>query len=567
MVPQPEPPLRTRRLRWCNAVVAALLAPTAAVLGWLLVPERHDAILARLLFWTMPPALLFAAIAAGCRLRGAATTPAAWLRAQWPGLVLAMATTLAIAAAVPSRMRVQFDETSLYGASQNMHRQQLAVMTTGAEPYRGELVPVEMTVDKRPPLFAFLVSLLHSLRGVRIDNVYVLNLMLLGLAQWIAFAAIRARLGLLAGLCAPLLLLAVPLSTILATSAGFELLATVLFLATVLAAIDFDERSDAGRQAWFCGLGVLFAASRYEALPAMLLIVAMVAWRVRGRCQSLPVTRLLLATSSVLLTPLLLLLLHARQAKFYPEAGGRPLFALEHFTAHVGPFLTHWFAPALANPLPGVVAIVAAGALLLRTRARPWTFGERLAAWPVLAITLLTLAWFVGDVQEVIALRLFLPMAWLTALAPLWLVVRFGARAAGALLMACCVLVPLRIAAVARDEAMPVTAAARVTAAIDALVAANAPDAATTLWIATPAQHLIVLGYAALCPNSFLQRAAGVQALRQQGDVRAIFVLTTPLDAALAGGMGDPARVLQLCPHDLVVRTDGEVALALYRLR
>ena len=564
---EPERPPAASRLRWCNAVVMALLAPTASVVVWLQVPERHDAILARLLYWAMPPALLFAAVAGWLRLRGATATPLAWLRAQWPGLVLAVASTLAVAAAVPSRMRVQFDETSLYGASQNMCTQHLAVMTTGTELYQGRQVPVESTVDKRPPLFAFLVSLLHTVRGVRLDNAYVLNLVLLAMSPWLAFAAIRPRLGLVAGLCAPLLLLAVPLTTVVATSAGFELLAVVLFGLVALAARDFVARPEPRRQAWLFAVGVLFASTRYEALPALLFTAVLVAFGVRGQCRSVASTLGLLAVTPLLLSPLVLLLLHSRQAKFYPEAAGRPLLALEHLVAHTGPFLSHWFAPALANPLPGVLAWLAVVAFAVRARAGLLTMAERLFVWPVLAVTMLTLAWFLGDVREVISLRLFLPIAWLTALAPLWLVARFGDRAAWGLLALCLGLVPLRLATVARDEAMPAATAARVTAAIDELLRADQNDAATTLWVATPAQHLVAMGHAALSPDAFFRRAPNLQALRRQGDLRTILVLTTPLDAALAGGMGDPAAVLRACPHDFVMRTAGAQELAIYRLR
>ena len=133
------------------------------------------------------------------------------LRWAAPGAAYVVALTVLVFVVVPPQMRVQFDETCLVGTSQNMHLQRLAVMTTGAVPSAGEVVLIENMVDKRPTLFAFLVSFVHDLTGYRLENAFFVNGALLALGLFVMFAATRAPLALLAGLSAPPLVLSVPL--------------------------------------------------------------------------------------------------------------------------------------------------------------------------------------------------------------------------------------------------------------------------------------------------------------------------------------------------------------------
>ena len=63
------------------------------------------------------------------------------------------------------------------------------------------------------------------------SNAFLVNGALLAIALFLAFVAVRRQLGPVAAFAAQLLLLAVPLTAIVATSAGFELLAAVLFFA------------------------------------------------------------------------------------------------------------------------------------------------------------------------------------------------------------------------------------------------------------------------------------------------------------------------------------------------
>lgn len=561
-------PVGARALR-ALAVAAVALVPVAALL-WLRSTRADDdleLLLARLLFWTMPVVLAFVAVGAVWRWRARSSPAGELLRAALPGAAYAVALTALLFWLVPPTMRVQFDETSLVGVSQNMARLEAAVMTTGAIPYDGGVFPLENTVDKRPPLFAFLVQLVHRVAGYRVANAFFVNGVLLALGLFVVFRAARARLGLAAAFAAPLGLCGVPLTGIVATSAGFELMAGVWFVVAVLAALEFVARPDDARFAGLLAAGMLFAQARYESLPAALLLFALVAWRVRGRYRPSFGGWLLLAPVPALLLPLGFLLHHAQNPKFYPEAAGAPLVSLAHLSAHVGPFLLAWFDPRLANPLPGVLAAAALLAFGIRAWRREVTANDALVAVPVLAVTAVALMWFYGDVGELTALRLFLPFAWLCALAPLGAFAWLRGRAALALLAVFAGHAALRGRELAAGRAFPELQIAALTEALDTVVARLPGDRATTLWVGAPAQYLIVQGRAALSPAGFERRLADLQQLQRRGDLRATYVLETPIDAAMAPAFGSPRDVLQRWPSDVVEQIDGRQPITVRRLR
>lgn len=554
----PDAPGVRRCPAWWFA--AALVPPIG-----LLLAGAPLAWLARLLYLA-PPISLLIALVAGVRAWRAGALP---LRALLPGLPTAIGLVLVAVAISPPAMRMQFDETSLLSVSQNMHTQRLAVMTTGALPFDGELVPVENTVDKRPPLFAFLVSVLHDLTGARLGNAFAVNALLLGLGLLLVFALVRPRLGTTAAITGQVLVIAVPLVVVVATSAGFELLATVLLLAVVLAANGFVQRPDAARAHWLLALSGLLAQARYESLPAGALVLALAWWGTRRRFVPTRGTVVLALVQGCLLAAGIAQLVHARDPDFYPEAAGAPLVSLGHLVEHLPPFVAALFAPSLGNPLPGVLAWFGTAGLGLWLVRRRATFGALLLAAPVVLVTLLALLWFFGDVRRPAALRLFLPATVACALLPLLLLPtgRRAAAASGLLLAAALALAGSRLVEVARGSAFPRLPNAELADAMaHAAAAVDGADRSHALWIATTAQHLIVHGHAALSPEAFARRASEVQRSVQSGQVRAVYVLETPLDAAFAPAFGSPQQILRTAPSDVVHRTDAP-PLVVHRLR
>lgn len=549
-------------LRWGLRFALATAPAVAAVVAFAFAdPSARLGLLSRLLYWTMPVVAGIALLALVRRWRVRERGHAKWLLL---GAAFAIALTALLVILVPPTMRMQFDETSLVGTSQNMHEQRASLLTTGAVPFEGTLVRLENTVDKRPPLFAFLVSLVHDLTGSRVANAFFVNGALLAVALLLVFLAARRALGPAAAVAAPLLLLAVPLTGVVATCAGFELLAGALLLALALAAFDFVRRPDPVRWSAMLGLALLFASARYESLLAAALMVGLAALLARGRWRPDRFGCWLLSATPTLLAPLGMLLVHARNPRFYPEAAGRPLLAFSHLVDHVGPFFRMAFAD-WRGALPGVLsvlAVIAWGAHLVTRRVRR---NALLVVVPVLALTLLSLAWFFGDVGDPGARRLFLPFCWFVALSPLLLV--RGPRSGLAAAIAAAALAAWRVADLHEGRAFPNFPIAQLTSILDRVVPQLAVEPRTTLWVGTPAQHLVVMGHAALCAQSFLQRAADIQQLVRRGEVRTIYLIETPLDAAFAPAFGDPRDVLRTRANEVVLREGGPAPITVHRLR
>ena len=583
---------------WLLPLGASLVGPAALASWWWGWGDSGARLtwLGWMLYWWMPLTCAFAALCLCWRFRARSRPVAEVARAWWPGAALALAAVVTVVLVSPPQMRVQFDETCLLGVSQNMHLHGKALMTNCAVPYDGEPFPLHSLVDKRPTLFAFLCSLVHDVSGYRVGNAFFVNAALLWLGLFGVFVAVRARLGLVAGLAAPLWLLAVPLTSVVATSAGFELLAAVTLAFATIAALGFVAQPDEPRFAALLGCVALFAQSRYESLPAAALLVLLTAVAVRGRFAPSRRCWWLLAALPTLVSPLVLLADYAQDPNFTPEAGGRALVSFEHFFAHAPAFLAATFSPGLENAMPGIVAIVGAVAVVLRLCARQASRLDLLVAAPTTAITLLVLAWFYSDVEEATALRLFLPFAWLCALAPLALVRALPGRAmagrcAFVLLAAALALAPLRLRELALGRAFPTLNMAALTKALDGVAARLPGERGRTMWVGTIAQYMVMRGHAAISPKvlkealspkwaqgdgwrrSFAQEVrarlrgqspAGNPSLR--GHVGTIYVIETTIDPAVAPAFGSPRELLRFFPGEVVERVGGEMPITVYRV-
>lgn len=557
----------TNRAVLALLVAVAIVPPALLVLWWTSATDNRLLGLGRLLYWLMPVTVAFAGVCLFWRWRGRETGVARRFGEWWPGIALAIVATLLVFWISPPQMRVQFDETCLVGTSQNMHLQRLAVMTTGAVPSAGEIVLLENMVDKRPTLFAFLVSVVHDLTGYRLANAFAVNGLLLALGLFVLFAATRARLGIWAGLSAPLLVLSVPLTVIVATSAGFELLATVLLLlATVLALAFVDKPSD-GRLAAFVGVGVLLAQARYESVLAAFMLGMLAAACVWRRYRPSLRVGVLLALCPTLLTPLFLLMQHAQNPNFTPEAAGQSLVSLAHFVDHAPPFLAAWFGTSFGNALPGWLAIVAIVLWLRRLALREASQLDLFAVVP-LALTIVVLAWFYSDVGEPTALRLFLPLAWASGIPLLSLVAVHGAgkHVGMRLLVVAVIFCAVRLPYVASGEAFPELRIATLTRELDRVIERVPGDRATTLWVGAPAQHLIVKGHAAVSVRTFERLGGRIGEMLRRHDVLKIYLIETPLDADMAPAFGSPRELLARIPSTVVERVGGDMPITVHLL-
>lgn len=540
-----------------TGMALALVLPAAllATHGSLAASERVT-FLARLLYWTMPAVLLLWVVAGVRRWRHERMSGGPFLRRHAPGLGLAALGTGLVLFVSPPAMRMQFDETSLLGTSMNMHDSRIAMMAVVAVPAVGGPVVLDWNLDKRPPLFPFVVSVLHDLTGYRIANAFAVNTICLLALLWLVYAGTRRWLPVTAALAAPLWLLAVPLVAVTATSAGFELFAVVLLTVAVLAAIDFASAPSPVRLGWLLASCLVLAQSRYESVFVVIVLLALVAAGVR-RWPMDGFVRTLLVLTPGLLVPLALLLHHSRDPAFYVESVGKSLLSLGHGLEHLPPLFAAWFAPAIENPFPGALGIVSVAVLAWwLVRHRP-TLVLGVVVVPVLAATAIVLLWFYGDVREATAVRLYLPVAVLGALGPLLLPRLVAARWLPAVLLAlAAAFAALRLREVHADRVLPRHEPAQVLDAVDRALEQVAPAREQTLLVSVVAQYLIVQGYAAMPPTAVAVRTRGL-ALRE------VLVLETPFDE---DGPASIRALLASRQAQVVLRTGGEFPITVHRL-
>lgn len=543
-------------------LLAGGAAAAALVSAWALHDgDGRQTLLAGALYGLMPVALaLWLAAVARARAAGGEAF-GAWLRARAGTLALAAGFVAVVALAMPPAMRMQFDETSLLGTAFGMRAERAALMPIGALPAADGVFVTDWNLDKRPPLWPFLVSVAHDVAGVRVGNAFAVNAVvlwaLLALVGW----RLRAAAGVAGGALGMALLAGLPLLASCATSGGFETLALASLAAAIAFAVDFVRAPSAPRANALLATVLLGAQARYESLPVLVVLLAVVAARVRRW----PRDRFgvwLLGAAPLLLAPLALLLLHGRDAMFYPEAKGQPLVALAHFADHVGPLLAAMFAwgPQPFAALPTLLAVAAGLLALVRPAGRGMVAAVVVA--PVVAATAIALLWFFGDVRENTAQRLFLPLAVLLALLPALACAAWRApKAAAALLVAALAAGAWNLTALRAERVLPRYAAAVMLDAVDFALARLAPDPRRTLFVSGVAQYLLVQGYAAVTPQQWLARRPGV------GDAIDVLVLETPLDAACRPHAGDPRDVLAARPADLLGEVPGQLRVAAWRLQ
>jgi hypothetical protein len=172
------------------------------------------------------------------------------------------------------------------------------------------------------------------------------------------------------------------------------------------------------------------------------------------------------------------------------------------------------------------------------------------------------LAWFYGDVNEVTALRLFLPIAWLLPLG--WLAAFTSPRMARLQFVVIALMCGARMSFAVAGDAFPQLRIATLTHELDRLVTRLPGDRGTTLWVGAPAQHLIVKGHAAVSVKTFVQMRQDIAQLQRQGDVVQIYLIATPLDRDMEPVLGSPRELLRRVPNHVVERVGGDMPITVY---
>lgn len=354
---------------------------------------------------------------------------------RWP-LVLIGGCGLLLLVHEDYGFKILMDEAMLLGTSMSLHFEKMALVPMRGHDIQGAFQILGGELDKRPLLQPFLVSLLHDFTGYRPENVFVLNTLLTFVLLGLAYACGCRLAGRGAGAVAVLLLTTLPLLAQNATGGGFELLNLVMILSTLLLAMRWVERRDAGSQEALVLSAVLLALTRYESvlflLPVALLIL-WIWWRERR-----PVLSWTVVFSPLLLVPYALhnRVFRARESAW--ELASQPGYERPFSPAYVPDNLAHALnfffdttgeqSNSLLLAVLGFVALPFFVLWMVRTLPRLHTVAPAQAALAVFALgfaahTALLMGYFWGRFDDPVIRRLSLPLN-------LWLVLAIIAVAA-----------------------------------------------------------------------------------------------------------------------------------------
>ena len=556
-------------IRQTHLVAMALIAAAASLAMVWVYNSLDDSprlwFLGHLLYAWVPLVLLLALGAGMIRL-----PPRQWSR-QWfarqsPMLLVVLLVTAACALWVPAEMRVQWDETNLLSTSSSMQDVRAAFVATQAAPHQGSVQAFEYMVDKRPPLFPFLVSLLHDLTGFRIQNAFACNLIVLfGLLAMVGIA-VRERFDKATGSAAILLMSSVPLLVACTRSAGFELLSAALLTACVAAALDFTRHPSTPRLLWLMGAGLVFSFTRYESATVFLALLSYTLWLTKGQW-AWPNVIACLTLFAALLTPIVLQYLHATQRDFYSESDPGALVSVSHAVEHLPGLLGELFDPSLAAAFPGILTWLSAIATLILLIQRRVTTTHVVIVLPVLCTTAISLLWFYGDATEPSAQRLYLPIVLLAALGGLlWRQVAQSPAITWSVLALATLLFGWHLHELREGRAFGRLKAASVADAVDSILAKLQPHQDDSLIISTVAQYLVMQGYGAISANGFERHRDRLEQLRRSGDIRDVFFLYTPVHNSQAKRFGSTLEMMQRTSAQLHCSEDGNMPIKVFRL-
>ena len=336
---------------------------------------------------------------------------AAWMKENWPGLVIAAVVTLVAWRAVHPGLWVLSDEADLIGTSKNFFASRTATFTVSGKNYYDSFWDVDVAIDRRPALFPFLVSLVHVVCGYSYRNAFLFNLLLLPAFVLVAYRLAKSLAGETFGVVAGLLVVAHPIALLVVRSGGFDFLALFLSLLAMKSLLDHVRAPTAASLAIVWMNLCLFAETRYESALFILPVLALLlAFRLVDRNMLRPYAFVYALTPAYLAPRIWQAALRGNVPAQDP---GVAPFSLEHFVSNA----REYFRPVL-SPFDGypahagiVIALGLVGCLLWVWRVRR-TWRAPLWPDPRLRSAALVAAWMVLQVVVVFS------YAWGRAQAP-----------------------------------------------------------------------------------------------------------------------------------------------------
>lgn len=366
-------------------------------------------------------------------------------------LSLGLIATAVVFLSVKPEWRVLSDETNLISVSRSFLLDHTAQNITMGKGYYELFKVISAGTPTRPLLFPFLIYLVHLLLGYRADNAFIVNALLCtgfltALAYWF-----RARSGKVLACAAIFAVLCNPLFTLGVTSAGFDVLAVVLVLASFVFTYRYARVPNADNLLRLSFVLILLAHCRYESIIVLPLVFVGLGALKLLRLEDFYPHRFFYALTPFFLAPIFLQR-YLTRGQYENPTGGPPL-APEYFAKYLPRFFTAQTKLNFEYPYPAAYLIFAFAVGLVgfflwlkkRENIRPYS----VVALCFVALNLVYISHHFGDAMHASQARFFLLWCISLSLVPCLLALRYGwlspEKALVASLAAFCLYHPLAI--------------------------------------------------------------------------------------------------------------------------
>ncbi len=198
-----------------------------------------------------------------------------FFRTYWRGIAFSLALATLVFVSVPKYFRVLSDETNLLSVAKSMTYERQVRNITEGRWYYEMFWPTASSTEKRPFLFPFFTSLMHTFFGYRVANVFALNYVVLSITLFLLYLLIRFYLGELLAFASLILVVAQPVFSLSATSGSYELFNLLFILASLISLRFFLRNPNSQAFVVLVFNLVMLANVRYES-GLFLLVTALV---------------------------------------------------------------------------------------------------------------------------------------------------------------------------------------------------------------------------------------------------------------------------------------------------
>ena len=222
---------------------------------------------------------------------------------HYSGLLLSTLIIVLVFWIAPPKFKILNDETNLIGVSMSMYQSKKISLPIQGVNLDFRNAEYQSSIDKRPLLYPFLVSLVHSVWGYSADNGFVVNFICGVLALFIFYLLVAAHLPKLYALLAILIMASLPNFFMWVTSSGFETLNLFFIIFTIYCFNSvIASRNIARAELLFLTL-VLVSQCRYESAIFTLALLILLPWLVKK--ESIAAFSIITYVTPVLFIPIL----------------------------------------------------------------------------------------------------------------------------------------------------------------------------------------------------------------------------------------------------------------------